>query len=181
MTRFIALTVSIALLLSCGAVLSDDDERAARKAKRDRVRHIHRSRPRRLDLPLRADNISDEEVRELQKITAEIYPGAIANIGGVTEGCPCEEGPLCSSQVWIVAYKEGRYDGLMLSNVGDTWMVGLVQRWWFKYDSLQSRIWEARSARASDYRDVVKRLRDKQYQLQESFPECAPVLDGDRF
>jgi len=166
--------VLLPILLACDTALGENDKRAAWKAERARLSHIHKSRPRRLDVPLRTENISDEEVREIQAATAKIYPGAIANISGVTEGCRCEEGSLCTSQVWVVAYKDSRYDGLMLSRVGDAWTVGVVQHWWLKYDELRSRMRATLSSRAPDRRNVYRKLLDEQYQHQETFPVCVP-------
>ena len=174
MKPLIILAVLLPIFLLCDTADGDSDKKAARKAERARLSHIYKSRPRRLDVPLRVENISDEEVREIQAVTVKIYPGAIANISGVTEGCPCEEGPLCTSQVWVVAYRDSQYNGLMLSKVGDTWTVGLIQRWWLKYDELRSRLRAALSSQAPDRRDVYRKLFEKQYQFQETLPVCAP-------
>ena len=159
-------------ILYCDMAFGESEKRAARKAERAKFSHIYKSRPRRLDVPLRTENISDEEVREIQAATVKIYPGAIANISGVTEGCPCEEGPLCTSQVWVVAYRDSQYDGLMLSRVGGVWTVGLIQRWWLKYQELRGRFREALSSQAPNRRDIYRKLLDEQYQLQETFPVC---------
>ncbi len=66
---------------------------------REKLDRAYEIRPRRIDEPLRAANIGDEEVREVEAIASERYPGALVNISGVTDGCPCEEGPSCDSQV----------------------------------------------------------------------------------
>src|SRR5580700_8162792 len=45
---------------------------------------------------LRAENIRDEEVKEIQMVVATLDRGFITSIGGVVAGCHCEEGPACT-------------------------------------------------------------------------------------
>ena len=118
------------------------------------------------------ENISDGEIREIQVLTDERYPGAIANIGGVTSGCPCEEGPDCDSQVWILAHRDDRYDGLLLSRVNSKWTIGSIQQWWFKYDQFQKRAREARAERKPESRYYYSDYLDELRQLQDAFPSC---------
>jgi hypothetical protein len=124
------------------------------------------TRPMRRDGPLREVNLSDNEVREIQSVVSELYPGAILNISGVVTGCPCEEGASCSDQVWTVAHSEGRIDGLQLSRIGDRWMVGSIQQWWLSYAQLQ----------ASRNLSPVKRTEALQ-SLWDSFPACLQETD----
>jgi hypothetical protein len=58
-----------------------------------------KTRPNRRDGPLREPNVSDEEVREIQAATHEVFPGSIVNIFAVVTGCLCEEGWACSDQL----------------------------------------------------------------------------------
>ena len=164
----------ISAVLLCDIAYGDAEKKARWKAERMRLNYIHKTRPRRVDVPLREENITDEEVREIQAVTATVYPGALANISGVIEGCPCEEGPLCTSQVWVVAHKDSRYDGLMLSRVGKTWTVGQVQSWWLKYDNLRKRIRDVWTSKAPDRHVRYTKLLDDQYRLQQEFPVCEP-------
>ena len=97
---------------------------AQQSAQQKSVRLASRSRPVRIDGPLRYENISDIEVREIETATRKVYPGAIVNISGVTTGCPCEDGPTCTDQVWIVAYRPERIKGLMLSRIDGRWGIG---------------------------------------------------------
>jgi hypothetical protein len=94
------------------------------------------TRPARRDGPLRELNISDGEVREIQSAALQVYPGAIVNISGVVTGCPCEEGPGCTDQVWIVAHKPGQSQGLQLSRFNGHWSIGVVQQWWLDFDKV---------------------------------------------
>jgi hypothetical protein len=96
-------------------------------------------RPRRRDEPLRYENISDIEVREIQDVAAKFVAKAIVNISPVVTGCPCEEGPQCTDQVYIVASNPADSLGLQLSRVKNSWQVGVVQRWWLRYDALRAR------------------------------------------
>ena len=94
-------------------------------------------RPVRRDGPLRELNVSDNEVREIQSITLAVLPGAVVNISGVVTGCPCEEGPACSDQVWVVAHRPGHSQGLQLSRVNGHWGISVVQQWWLNFEELQ--------------------------------------------
>jgi len=65
--------------------------------------------------PLREINISDEEVRQIEAVVRELIPGAIVTISGVAQGCPCEDGPGCSAQVWTAVYSSERTSSLLES------------------------------------------------------------------
>ena len=166
------LLVVIASLFSSSPAVGDGESKKNWMEERKRLRYIRQTRPQRIDEPLRAENVSDEEIREIQAATVTIYPGAIANVSGVTAGCPCEEGPLCDSQVWILAYRDNRYDGLMLSRISNKWVVGPLQTWWFEYDLLTRKLSELRSEKPTDYWAASRELREKRTQLQEAFPIC---------
>lgn len=168
------LLIVLASLFSPSAAVSDGKSKAERLAEYQQRRHIYRSRPRRIDEPLRAENVSDEEIREIQASTVTIYPGAIANVSGVTAGCPCEEGPMCDSQVWILAHRDDRYDGLMLSRISNKWVVGPLQTWWVEYDLLKKQLNELRSENPAGYRAAFREHHEKRMQLEEAFPVCAP-------
>lgn len=175
--------LTLTILLTCSAVLlpafSQERGKSYRMAAQQRLTHIYRSRPRRIDEPLRVENISDNEIREVQAVTNETFPGAIANVSGVTDGCPCEEGPKCDSQVWVLAYRDSRYDGLQLSRIDNHWVLGALQKWWLNYDKLTAKIKVTMSARTPGRREKYFKLREKQLRLQEVFPECALELRTD--
>lgn len=174
--------VSAILIVVAGSVCSDlamgdEDDAAERKRQyalqRERTKRIWKSRPRRLEGPLRTENISDEEVREVQAVTAEVFPGAIVNISGVTDGCPCEDGPRCDSQVWIVAYRDNKNHGLMLSRVDDEWTIGLTQRWRLQYYHLREQSRQILAERGSDYRADLRKIGDALTLHRQSFLQCA--------
>ena len=129
---------------------------------------IYETRPRRRDSPLRWENIRDEGVREIQTAAQGIVPEAIVNISGVVTGCPCEEGPNCSDQVWILATRPGQTLGLQLSKVGGHWVIGLIQNWWFEYEKLTQR--ESTFHSYWDYDEAVD-------ELKEAFPQCPEGSD----
>jgi hypothetical protein len=118
--------------------------------------------PPRRDSPRRYENISDGEVREVQSVMAQLAPLAIVNIGTVATGCPCEEGPTCTDQVWVVGYRPEKMTEVLLSRVSDHWTIGPVQRLWWEYGDLEAR-W-------ADYRPS-EFLRAK-YSVLQRLPSC---------
>jgi hypothetical protein len=102
-------------------------------------RHIRTAQPR-PNGPMREDNITDEEVRELQNVARLVYPDTIVIIGAVTDGCDCEDGSSCTNQVWLVLNRENyQTRNLVLSKIGGHWKVGAVQSWLIEYDAHQSQ------------------------------------------
>ena len=100
------------------------------------MKRAYAVRPARRDRPARYENITDEEVREIQIASRGYVPRALVNIGTVVKGCPCEDGAGCSNQVWVVASNDaGSYD-LQLSRIENRWTVGPVQRWWRRWNDL---------------------------------------------
>ncbi len=137
---------------------------------------IHRlsTMPARREGPLRADNITDEEVREIQGVMASLAPGAIVNISGVVTGCPCEDGGGCTDQVWVVAYRPERSRGLQLSRISGHWSVGPVQQWWLDYARLQTQRPDASDRQAwSDYLAA-------QEKLEQRYPTCGKPTAANR-
>lgn len=121
-------------------------------------------RPHRRDTPLREVNISDNEVREVQDIASQYAMNTMLNISPVVAGCPCEEGPLCTDQVYVIATLPEKTVGLQLSRVRNAWVVGAVQKWWLRYDVLLKE-----GATAKDYEE----FRQKRNRMLLEFPACA--------
>jgi len=88
--------------------------------------------------PLRYLNISDEEVRQVQRVSVKYLPRAMVNISPVVTNCPCEEGPNCTAQVYVVATTGEKSKGLQLSLLKDQWIVGVVQQWWIRREGLHA-------------------------------------------
>jgi hypothetical protein len=139
---------------------------------------MHETRPARRDGPLRELNLSDIEVREIQSVVVRILPGSILNISGVVTGCPCEEGPGCADQVWIVAHQAGKTLGLQLSRINGQWAVGVVQQWWLDGEKLEQ--WWSDSAKrqgARSYSDYMAYDKARQA-LYDRFPVCTTDPTG---
>jgi hypothetical protein len=122
--------------------------------------------PGRRDTPLRELNISDGEVRELQTIAARYLPKALVNISPVVAECPCEEGPNCTAQVYVLATAKGKTSGLQLSRTKEVWDVGVVQKWWLKHDAIRRQ--KTGNTFLDDY--LLEKARND---LLEEFPMCA--------
>jgi hypothetical protein len=95
--------------------------------------------PRRRDTPMRDLNITDGEVREIQRLMKSINVQEILNISAVVTGCACEEGADCTEQVYVVGKYQGRNVGMQLSRRRNLWTFGRVQRWWLDYSALRAR------------------------------------------
>jgi hypothetical protein len=119
--------------------LRSEDTYARVMRKMSLVQRAFELRPQRRDAPLRYENITDIEVREIQLVAEKHVPKSIVNISPVVTGCPCEEGPQCTDQVYIVANGLVTSAGLQLSRVKNSWQVGVVQQWWLRYDALRAR------------------------------------------
>jgi hypothetical protein len=122
--------------------------------------------PKRRDEPLRYLNISDNEVREIQLVAEKYLPKVLLNISPVVTGCPCEEGPQCTDQVYIVAEAGQTSKGLQLSHVRNAWVVGSVQQWFFRYEELLLR---------QDKMDFESFMRASN-ELYREFPMCVGEL-----
>jgi len=166
--------VAVCLSLGMPAIVSGET-RAEFKAKLKRQHYISSTRPKRNEAYLRHDNINDLEVKEIQAAARSVLPEAIVNIGGVTSDCPCEDGPGCSAQVWVVAYDPKETVGLMFTKTDGHWGIGPVQQWWLRYDDLQ--------VRRPSWRNEAKFVAwsEEEEALYAAFPSCGaqPVLPAD--
>jgi hypothetical protein len=125
-------------------------------------------RPQRRDAPLRELNITDEEVREIQGVTRSYIPDSYVNISSVVTGCPCEEGPGCEDQVYVLADAGTRTVGLQLSRIGKVWKVGEVQKWWLANERLYA---QRDTMDPADYQNAMTKL-------AHEFPVCASGVDS---
>ena len=169
-------TVSFILLVVCLGASAEEKPGQKKEAKVSTKRYpILMLKPRRFRGENRQDNLNDIEVREILAATQTIYPGEVVTIDAVKDGCPCEDGPSCDAQVWIVVYKPGQTDGLMLSRIEGRWTVGPVQKWWLKYEPLRiekARYWRSPPGyRVGDIEAIQKKI----YALRDQIPVC---VDG---
>ena len=77
----------------------------------EQYRYIRTVEPARPNQTLRQDNITDEEVREVQKAALKVYPDSIVSISGVTDGCDCEDGSRCTAN-WLASVEKIRREAL---------------------------------------------------------------------
>lgn len=115
--------------------------------------------------PHRAENIRDDEVRQIQAVVQAAAPGAIVNISAVIAGCPCEEGPDCFDQVWVVTQREGRSEGLSLTRTSKGWDLGKVQQWQWRYRALQA---ELPRRRADGETNAALQARRRAYEAEQA-------------
>jgi hypothetical protein len=139
------------------------DAREAQLLKRAEIeRRAYELRPRRRDAPMRYLNLSDNEMREIQGVASEHLSNTVLNVSPVIEGCPCEEGPMCTDQVFVVTHASGKSVGLQLSRVKKVWKVGVVQLWWLRYDALGAQ------KSSMDYQKFMR----TESELYRDFPIC---------
>jgi hypothetical protein len=134
--------------------------------RRDIFQRAEAVRPTRRDGPLRYLNISDNEVREIQLEAQKFVPRSLVNISPVVTGCPCEEGPMCTDQVHIVANAGDKTFSMQLSRVRNSWQVSTVQKWWWTYQRLKAR------RPKMDWLDYEQALTA----LAAEFPVCSDAL-----
>ena len=158
--------LAIGVVCAAGVAAQTDEVRRSRDARLTIPIEVLLTEPRRRDTPLRYENISDNEIRELQAVARGVVPDALINISGVVVGCPCQDGALCTEQVWLVAYRPGFSRGLLLSRINGEWVIGPVQQWWLTYDDLRSR--------GHTIRPVSAYL-EQERRFAEIFPTCGPT------
>src|SRR5262245_30794779 len=101
---------------------------AEREAQRVRMSDVKARaislEPHRRDTPMRELNITDFEIREIQDVASKYLVRSMLNISPVVSGCACEEGPLCTDQVYVVATTPSETRGLQLSRIRNAWVIG---------------------------------------------------------
>ena len=177
MKHFMSPGVAGLLMCLLSVVAFAQSTAAQRPQAYRREAYIWSTEPRRSNGEPRRDNITDEEVREVQSAALEIYPDAIVNISTVTEGCECEEGGNCSAQVWLVLFRPGRARGLMLSKIGGHWQVGAVQKWWLRFYDHRDQFpgW----ASGAEGRAKLDAWRIEDTELLNNFPVCNKPAPSD--
>jgi hypothetical protein len=117
--------ILLAAALVCTAGLVRAADNPPRGEDSDWYREIPSSEPYLPNRPARRENISDEEVREVQDAALQVYPDFIVVISGVTDGCACEEGRQCSAQVGLALNRNNVTRSLVLSRIDNHWKGGL--------------------------------------------------------
>ncbi len=174
-----ALVIGCLFLMISATVWSDDIRPGANRSISPWSSQIFRTRPVRRDLPLREENITDSEVLEIEAVMKEMFPGAVVYISAVTTGCPCEDGPGCTDQVWSVAFHDDASSELALSRIDDEWQVGPLQDWWLIRDRIFA-LWRSARRGAADndgisFEEFTRRMDEHNL----AFPACSADLATD--
>ena len=156
--------MAVELALPVRVAAQDRDALVAKRM--DMQTRAFELRPRRRDEPLRYVNLSDNEMREIQQVAQSYLSKTVLNVSPVVEGCPCEEGPMCTEQVYVVTLASGKATGLQLSRVKKVWKVGVVQMWWSRYDALREQ------QKKMEYRAFMR----AESELYREFPVCVGEL-----
>jgi hypothetical protein len=162
--------VAAAVLICAGASAQPADT-PTRSEESDSYREIVLAEPQLPNRPARRENISDEEVREVQDAALQVYPDFIVVISGVTDGCACEEGRQCSAQVGLALNRDNVTRSLVLSKINGHWKIGAVQSWWLKF-----REFERTHPRPTNW-DALQNWERARQALLKQFPAC-PVPAG---
>jgi hypothetical protein len=169
--RPLVLALSLIVVSSVGAQTPPPKRSMAveEKAYRERLQAISlrawEVRPRRRDTPLRELNISDNEIREIEALTSRLMRDSMVNISPVVSDCPCEEGPLCTAQVYVVATTAEKTVAVQFSRIRNAWQIGPVQAWWTRNELLRERL---ATGKIRDYAEYMRAADE----LLEEFPMC---------
>ena len=136
------------------------------------LRAVRGSRIVRRDAPARSTNIVDQEILEIEAVMREQHPGAVVNIGTVVNDCPCEDGPSCTEQVWVVAYLPHASQGLQLSRVNGRWQIGPLQQWWLRFEAFNQKPYPQGRIGDPALTAKVDTYVQEQTALYDSFPLC---------
>jgi len=117
----------------------------------------------------RAENVRDQEVKEIQAVVATLDKGYIVSIGAVIAGCRCEEGPACSDEITVALQKSERIVGMNLSKIEGKWQLGVLQRWDLKYQALEAKRFAAAVDRGKQQQSYAEELAT----LLSEMPQCA--------
>jgi hypothetical protein len=132
--------------------------------------------------PLRYENISAQEIDEIEAAARSILPGALVNISGIVAGCQCEEGEQCTAQVRVVAYRPEKTSGLSLSRINGHWSVGLLQQWEFQYAAFLDKYPRPYFGHMPEAKARFEKFLAEQTALFSEYPNChaeqAPAAPG---
>jgi hypothetical protein len=120
-------TLFAAALVYAGLVRATADP--VRRKESDWYREIPSSEPQLPNRPMWRENISDDEVREVQDAAHQVHRDFILVNSGVTDGCACEEGGQRSAQVGLALNRNNVTRSLVLSRLNGHWKVGAARNW----------------------------------------------------
>ena len=116
--------------------------------------------------------ISDIEVREIQGVLSVVAPGATVYIGGVTDRCICEDGPLYTNNVDTIIWNGTTHRAIRLSRIDGKWRVGPLMQWELEDEALRSKFFSA--SRASGQWNPDMATFDAMREHERMRPKCAP-------
>jgi hypothetical protein len=151
----------------CGGGLAHAAEDTNTAKEFESYRHINTAEPQLPRRRFRRENISDDEVREIQDVAATVYPDFIVVISGVVDGCDCEEGSQCTAEVGLALYRENQNHSLLLAKVGEHWRLSVVQAWWLRYHAHQA----SRPGFKQSYQEH-KAWEDEDQKILDTYPAC---------
>ena len=122
---------------------------------------------------LREDNITDQEVREIQAQVDRYFPGIIVMIDGVQAPCDCREGSGCTAQVNLASGSANQPVLMRLSRINGEWVPGVVWRWAQEWKELRQQLAELQSEGSSS-----DELRRQAEQLVSAHRSRVPVCEG---
>jgi len=121
---------------------------------------------------LRYENISDEEVLEIQHAVSQATSGAIVNIGSATTDCLCEKPPTCSAQVIVLIAKPNKSERFRLSRMDGHWQLSAQTKWELRYDAFEARYKDALNQRRADRARLIVAYEKEREQLLAEEPQC---------
>jgi hypothetical protein len=124
---------------------------------------------------LRAENITDTEVREVQKIIAERSPGTITRIGAVTVGCNCGELAACTSHVLIDVKREKTMSVVLLARVKGTWQVSEGQSWQWRVDNWKANRRLLSKVPRENLKAYLDELERERLLIEKDAPHCPGI------
>jgi len=116
--------------------------------------------------------ISDNEVREIQGVLAVVAPGATVYIGGVSDRCICEDGPLCTNNVDTTIWNGTTHRAIRLSRIDGKWRVGPLMQWELEDGALRAKFFSA--SRASGQWNPDMAAFDAMREHERTRPKCVP-------
>ncbi len=119
--------------------------------------------------PLRYENITDNEVREIRQRLDDQSLGDIVSISGVVAACGCEEVAACTDQVAIDLVKAGQPRRVIMSHVNGKWDLGRLQAWWLRLEDYEAICRRSTALTRSGLDAACERQRQG---LVESAPRC---------
>jgi hypothetical protein len=121
---------------------------------------------------LREENITDEEVREVQKVVDEKMPGEIRRIGPVTVGCGCAERPGCTNELVIVVKTKAMADEVTLARVRKVWQLSELQQLELRRQRIREKRRLMSTAPAQERAAYRKELEREEQLLLNDLPAC---------